>query len=161
MRTTEETLQDKEYRSELSRIVNENSFTLAYSKFMEQAENNVITQKAHGPRVPFGFSKQTIVIDGGDFHQHFGQGTASKTPYMNWWVVSIYYLVESGRILIGIEKDRYPYVKKMKPLKYERIGNKKVDVAVFYSTSKNTMNASELYDQFIEVAEKVMRLGLK
>lgn len=133
-------LHENKHTSELSRVVNRESFASAYRKFMEQAEENSISQKSHGSRVPYGFSKQMILVDGGNFCQHFGQGTASKTPYMNWWVVSIYYLVDSGRIIIGIEEDRYPFVKQMKPVRYERIGNKKVDVAVFYSTSKSKMN---------------------
>lgn len=32
---------------------------------------------------------------------------------MNWWVVSIYYLPDSGKIIMGIEEDRYPHLKGM------------------------------------------------
>ena len=66
---------------------------------------------------------------------------------MNWWVVSIYYIIDSGNIVMGIEEDRYPHLKKMqtKPLRYEQIGNKKTNVAVFYSAAKDDVNYGELY----------------
>ena len=85
------------------------------------------------------------------------------TPYMNWWVVSIYYLPENGNIIMGIEEDRYPHLKEIqiKPLRYDQIGNKKVNTAVFYATHKTYVNYGELYEKFLQVCEEVMRLGLK
>ena len=43
---------------------------------------------------------------------------------------------------MGIEEDRYPHLKEMsiKPLRYSRIGNKKVDTAVFYSATKSSLD---------------------
>ena len=81
---------------------------------------------------------------------------------MNWWVVSIYYIIDSGNIVVGIEEDRYPHLKEMnnKPLRYEQIGNKKTNVAVFYAAAKDNVNYGVLYESFITVCEEVMQLGL-
>lgn len=64
---------------------------------------------------------------------------------------------------MGIEEDRYPHLKeiKIKPLRYSRIGNKKIDTAVFYSTTKESIDYGELHENFINVCEEVMRLRLK
>ena len=92
---------------------------------MKQAEENSVTGKSNGSRTPEGFVK--MKDDGADFVQHFGQSAASKTPYMNWWILSIYYLVDSGNIVMGIEEERYHHLNEMKiqPSRRERIGRKK------------------------------------
>ena len=146
--------------SELRRHVTADKFEKAFREFIEQADKNVISKKSQGSKKPLGYESGNI-FDGGNLSQHFGQGAASKTPYLNWWVVSIYYLTDSGNIIIGIEADRYPHLHKMKPLRNELIGNKKVNVAVFYSVSKNSVNYNSLYDKFIEISEVVMKLGLR
>ena len=151
-----------EHTSELSKTVTVNAFEQAYIKFIEQADKNAISKKAQGSKTPYGFSARPE-CDGAHFKQQFGQGTPSSTPYMNWWVVSIYYIIESGNIVMGIEEDRYPHLKEMnnKPLRYEQIGNKKTNVAVFYTTAKDNVNYVELYESFVTVCEEVMQLGLK
>ena len=65
--------------------------------------------------------------------------------------------------MMGIEETRYPHLKEMqiKPLRYAQIGNKKVDVAIFYSATKSSINYSELREGLMNVCEEVMRLGLK
>ena len=148
--------------SELSTILNFNAFKQAFEKFLTQASDNAVSGKSEGGQTPFGFSKRPV-CDGADVCTHFGQGAASKAPYLNWWVVSIYYLPDSENIIIGIEQTRYPHLKEMaiKPSDYSRIGNKKVDVAVFYSTNKSDLNYTDLYENFINICEEVMRLGLK
>lgn len=151
-----------EHTSELSKAVNVNAFEQAYIKFIEQADKNAITRKAQGSKTPYGFSERPE-CDGAHFKQQFGQGSPSSTPYMNWWVVSIYYIIDSGNIVMGIEEDRYPHLKEMqtKPLRYEQIGNKKTNVAVFYAAAKDSVNYGELYESFMTVCEEVMQLGLK
>lgn len=64
---------------------------------------------------------------------------------------------------MGIEEDRYPHLKEIqiKLLRYDQIGNKKVNTAVFYATHKTYVNYGELYEKFLQVCEEVMRLGLK
>lgn len=151
---------NKKGKSELRQILSRDLFENAYLQFIEQAEKNAISKRAHGSKIPFGFLGKNE-FDGAGFSQHFGQGAASNTPYMNWWVVSIYYLVDSDNIIVGIERDRYPYLKKMKPLKFKQIGNKKSDIAVFYESTKERVNYDELYETFINVAEEVMQHGLK
>ena len=144
--------------SELCRYVTAGSFEKAYIRFIEQADENAITKRSGGSRIPYGFSDKNE-FDGARFTQHFGQGAASKTPYMSWWVISVYY-IGGKRIVIGIEENRYPRLDRMKPLRYERIGNKKENIAVFYETDKDNANYGELYERFISVCEEVMSLGL-
>lgn len=150
------------HTSELSKTVSAAAFERAYKAFMEQAEKNAISGKAQGSKVPFGFSEKPE-CDGAHFKPQYGQGAPSAAPYMNWWVVSIYYLPKSGNILMGIEEDRYPHLKEIqiKPLRYDQIGNKKVNTAVFYAAHKTYVNYGELYEKFLQVCEEVMRLGLK
>lgn len=151
-----------EHTSDLSKTVTVNAFEQAYIKFIEQADKNAISKKAQGSKTPYGFSVRPE-CDGAHFKQQFGQGAPSSTPYMNWWVVSIYYLPENGNIIMGIEEDRYPHLKEIqiKPLRYDQIGNKKVNTAVFYAAHKTYVNYGELYEKFLQVCEEVMRLGLK
>ena len=141
-------------------IVTEDMFETAYRKFMAQAEENARTKKSRGPRIPEGFEFTNGRINGGNFTQHYGQGAASKTPYINWHVVSIYYVVDRARIFIGIEVDRYPHINKMKPLRREAFGNRKTDIAIFYETTKDKIDFNELYNKFISVSEEVMSIGL-
>ncbi len=150
-----------EHTSELSQILGVATFEKTFAAFIDQADKNAASGKAQGGQTPFGFSGKPQ-CDGADVCTHFGQGGASKTPYLNWWVVSIYYLPDNGNIMMGIEEDRYPHLKEMeiKPLRYSQIGNKKVDTAIFYSTTKNSINYSELHENFMNVCEEVMRLGL-
>lgn len=150
------------HTSELSRVFDRDTFERTYRSFLEQADANVVSGSGNGGQTPKGFDKKPN-CDGADVSTHFGMGNASKTPYLNWWVVSIYYLPDSGNVVMGIEEDRYPHLKEMKiePLRYTRIGNKKVDTAVFYSSSKSNLNYSELHEKFLCVCEEVMRLGLK
>lgn len=150
------------HTSELSQIVSAKVFENAYAHFIEQADRNVETRKAQGSKVPYGF-KEKPECDGAHFKAQYGQGIPSAAPYMNWWVVSIYYLSDSGKIIMGIEEDRYPHLKEMKiePLRYEQIGNKKVNAAVFYSAHKTYVDYGELYEKFIQVCEEVIRLGLE
>ena len=138
-------------------------FEKIYSNFMNQADINAISQKANGAKVPMGiaYSTDDYTIDNGKFLQHFGQGTASQTPYISWHVVSIYYIVPSARVVLGIEEDRYPKVTQMSPYSFERIGRKKTDIAVFYEGSKENLNYKELYEKFICVSEEVMALGMQ
>ena len=149
--------------NDLSKAVTFDKFELAYSKFIDQAERNVKTQKSEGSKTPYGFdfaSKQNFIC-GGAFSQHFGQGAASKTPYISWHVVSIYYVVESSKIVLGIEKSRYSHLDKMSSaIRVEEIGKKGRDVAIFYQCDKGNIDYLELYEKFITVSSEVMKLGL-
>ena len=145
--------------SEMRKNVSVKAFEKAYLKLLEQAKINAVTKKSEGSSVPYGFSANNF-FDGATFSQHFGQGAASKTPYMNWWVVSIYYVVDNNTIVMGIEENRYPYLDKMSPIKYEKIGNKKIRIAVFYESDAESVDYEELYESFINTAETVMKLGL-
>lgn len=151
-----------QHTSQLSKVVTAQKFKEAYTAFIKQADENVESDRAKGKRTPSGFDKKPE-CDEADFAVSFGRGRASKTPYMNWHVVSIYYLPDGGDIIIGIEKKRYAHLKEMQiqPSRYARIGDKDDDIAVFYSGNKNTVNYDELYNNFIDVCEEVMRLGLE
>lgn len=144
--------------SELRRILSPERFEKAFSAFMVQAEKNAISKKSQGSRYPEGFENNKKV-DGCNFSQHFGQGAASKTPYLNWHVVSIYYLVDVSKIIVGIEVDRYPRINQMKPLRISQMGNRKTGVAVFFETSKANLNYTDLYNRFLATSDEVIRLG--
>lgn len=150
----------KKGASELRKNVTASIFEKAFRAFLQQAKKNAVSKKSQGSQIPYGFSGKAT-FDGADFHQHFGQGNASKTPYMNWWAVSIYYLVDTGRILLGIEKERYPHLSKMEPKKIVPFANKKTNVAVFYETAEDELDYNQLYLHFIDTAEEMMELGLK
>ena len=64
---------------------------------------------------------------------------------------------------MGIGEDRYPRLKEMsiKSLRYDKIGNKKVNTAVFYSATENSVNYSDFYECFIWGCTEVMKLGLR
>lgn len=146
--------------SELSKIITADVFKRAYAKFIEQADKNAVSGKGEGGKTPYGFTAKPT-CDNANVGIHFGQGGASKTPYMNWWVVSIYYVVKEKLIILGIEEDRYPHIKEMHPIGRIQIGNKKTMVAVFYKSTKDNIDYDKLHRTFIKVSEEVMRLGLK
>lgn len=142
----------------LRKCITAESFSEAFMEFIRQAEENSKTHLSNGLRNPYGFDEKNKLSDITQFHQHFGQGAASKTPYVNWWVVSIYYVVDIRSFVLGIEENRYAELSKMKPLRIKRIGNKKVNVAVFYEIGKDSLNCYELYERFMSVCEEVVRL---
>ncbi|MCR4615835.1 MAG: hypothetical protein K5756_06780 [Clostridiales bacterium] len=149
--------------SELCKNVSVEKFELIFKDFMRQADDNAKTGKSFGGKKPKYLDN--CFFDGADLGYHYGQGAAAKTPYLNWWVLSIYYLPENGKIIMGIEniganESRYPYISQMKPITYKYVGNKKYKVAVFYETTKETIDCGELYDNFIDIAEQIMRLGV-
>lgn len=146
--------------SQLSKIITFEKFEKAYSSFIEQADKNVMTKKGEGPKTPLGFDGDNV-INNWSFSQHFGQGAASRTPYVNWFVISIYYVIESAKIIVGIEKERYPHLDKMNPIKIEELGKKGRYVAVFYECNKNNTDYKKLYEHFISVSEQVINLGLQ
>ena len=145
----------------LKNIVTFERFEVAYKNFLNQAEENAITKKAKGSRTPYGFAVEDNIIDGGYFTQHFGQGKASRTPYINWHVVSVYYVVDEARIVIGIEEARYSHLKDMNPIKTVAIGKKDKYVAIFYECNKSDIDYNELYEKFIALSAQVLKLGLK
>ena len=153
------------HKSRLSQTMTMSVFEKAYMHFIIQADKNAVSKKSHGERLPLGISREVDdkikEHDGGGrfgVGQHFGQGAASKTPYINWFVVSIYYLPDTERIVMGIEKERYPKLRQMTPLRYTQLGNKKTDVAVFFESSKSQLDYRQLYTTFIDVSEQVMSL---
>lgn len=150
------------HSSELAKMVTLERFEKAFNAFSVQALENSKTHKANGKKVPFGFSKK-VDVDGAIFGLHYGQGGATKTPYMNWWVASIYFLPEKGEIVFGIEENRYPHLAEMsiKATACKKIGNKPEPVAIFYTATKDDLKIDELYEIFLNVCEEIMRVGLK
>jgi hypothetical protein len=146
--------------SELRKNLTVNKLEIAYKDFMKQAEKNAVSGKSEGKKIPLVLLNGNI-FDGSGVLNQYGYGAASKAPHINWWVVSIYYEVESGRIVMGIEEDRYRYFDKLtKPTRYTHIGKKNVRVAVYYEATKNTVDYNELYEKFIDLSEQVMKYGL-
>ena len=149
--------------TELSKIITYEKFREAHLKFLEQADKNAKTNKSEGVRTPYGFSSGANEdnILGKNFSQHFGQGNASKTPYLNWYVVSIYYATQSSKIVLGIEEERYDHIGDMHPIKTEPLGNKNRRVAIFYESSRDCLDYEELYSNFMTVSQQVINLGLE
>ena len=148
----------KSHTSELSKNVSAEKFELIFKYFMRQADENAISKKSNGGKK----SKylDNCYFDGANFYTQYGQGAATKTPHINWWVLSIYYLPDTGEITMGIEEFRYRHLNKMNPIAHKFVGNKKERVAVFYETMKDTIDYNELYEVFIDVSEEIMRLGI-
>ena len=144
---------------ELRKYVTPEIFKEAYSRLIVQADQNAKTGNANGSHTPYGFKGNKVY--GYKLEQNFGQGGASKTPYLYWHVVSIYYLPDNGRIVLGIEENRYAHMHEMQPKKYTKIGNKADRVAVFYETNKDSIDYYELYNAFMDVCDEVFRLGLE
>lgn len=153
--------------SELAQVLTYEKFEIAFKSFMKQAETNAISGKARGSKAPAGIvaskasdSSGKLLVDGAHLGVQYGQGSASQSPYFNWHVVSIYYLVCEKRICLGIEEDIYEKVKQLPVKRYAIIGNKKAFVAVFYEDDVDIIDFHELYDAFMELAENVRSLGL-
>ena len=153
-------IENAKHTSELRQNITPEKFEAAFKVFLEQAEKNAVSGKSHGGRTPYGFDNNTY-FDEADFVTHYGQGAASKTPYINWWVLSIYYVVDKGSIVMGIEERRYPHLERMKPIRFKQIGNKRENVAVFYETLRDRIDYATLHLKFITIAEEIMRLGLR
>ena len=145
--------------SELRKNLSAKAFEKAFLKLIEQAKINAVTKRSNGSTVPYGFSGNNH-FDGANLSQHFGYGAASKTPYINWWVVSIYYDVDNDIVVMGIEENRYANLDKMAPIKFKKIGNRSVRIAVFYESTVDSVDYEELCRKFIDVCETVMMLGL-
>ena len=152
--------QDAEWKgpSKLRQGVSAEKFELLFKEFLRQADINAITRKSNGGKDPKYLDNN--VFDGGKkIGCHYGQGAASKTPYVNWWVLSIYYIPENGRIIMGIESDRYPHLNQMNPISYESLGKDR-RIAVFYKSTKSSLNYEDLYESFLDVSEQIMKLGI-
>lgn len=149
-------------RSEISQNLTLEMFENAYTCFIEQADKNAKSGKAEGTKVPFGYGEISY-YDRAEFKAEYGRGRASSRPYMNWWAVSIYYLPDSGQIILGMEEGRYNHQKKIeiKPKEIKSVGKNRANVIVYYSTNKRTVDYKILYNKFIELCDEVSRLGLE
>lgn len=155
--------------SELAKLLTYDRFCEAFEHFIKQADENVITKRSNGSKVPFGLSADNqvrkgrsgkLIVDGGDLGQQFGQGAASLTPYFNWHVLSIYYIPAQQRIVLGIETERYASLGKLQPDKSEKISRKKMNVAVFGEYKRVQIDYKKLYKDFIDLSERIMKIGL-
>ena len=152
--------------SHLRQTVSKEAFEIAYKNFLEQADRNTQSRSTTGSKkVPLGVEHiPNHKIDGWDFTTHYGFGNPSRTPYLNWHVVSIYYMTDTGQIIIGIEAERYKMhtgknISEMNPIRMKKFSNKKTDVAIFYQTSRDRIDYSELYEKFVGVSEEYVRLN--
>ena len=151
--------------SELTKVLPYEKFETAFKSFMKQAEANAITGKSRGSKAPVGIVAPKasdysgkLLVDGAHLGVQYGQGAASHSPYFNWGVVSIYYLVSDNRICLGIEEDIYGKVRQLPAKRYAIIGNKKAYVAIFFEVDADSLDFHELYDAFMRLADKVRSL---
>lgn len=96
------------------------------------------------------------------FHQSYGyeEFIEGIKPIVDSEKKDIGYTIEPGLFKSFCTTARKKTVI-AKPSRYDQIGNKKVNTAVFYSATKNSVNYGELYECFMSVCEEVMKLGLK
>ena len=140
--------------SELRQSITLERFAAAFEEFMRKAEEKMKV----GKEIPSVFS-QANLKGLACLSAHYGQGAVSKAPYLNWHVLSIYYIVDEGIIVIGIQRHRYPHLSKMKPLR-DKIVPGKQEVAVFYSTIIERIDYPAMYEKFMGIAEQIIRLGM-
>ena len=146
--------------SKLRQYVTLEKFERAYKEFMKQAEKNAVSGKSEGTKTPFGFWDNNY-FDGAHMLNQYGYGAASKAPHINWWVLSIYYIVETGDVVMGIEEDRYSHLKELPGIiGYVQMENKKMRVASFYESTKDNIDYEIIWTRFIDISEKIMELGL-
>jgi hypothetical protein len=84
--------------SELRKSISAELFEKIYIQFMEQAEQNAISMRSNGSERLDGKNKYTAY--GKDLARKFGSGNSSRTPYICWYVVSIYYIFARKRLII-------------------------------------------------------------
>jgi len=126
----------------------------------------VISGSSEGTRCPYGITGGTrgwsgkLLVAGGSLGQQYGQGRASRTPYFNWHVLSIYYVPALQKIVLGIEEDRYHSLKQLPPYQIMKIPGRTKKVAAFDEYPKDEINYEKLYLNFVHIAEKIMELGL-
>lgn len=151
--------------STLRSVLPYSTFRYSFEQFMRQAEENVVTNRASGSRLPAGVNpnepgKKTCLVNGGYLAQHFGQGAPSRTPYYNWHVLSIYYLVNTGRIIMGIEDKRYKHIDSITCVRVDSsvIGRKPIHVV--YECRKDTLDYEKLYEMFMSTSEEILEHGL-
>ena len=154
------------YASELQSVLTYDCFCRAFESFIKQADENAISGKGRGSKKPEGISyflkdrSGKLLVDGGALGQQFGQGAASKSPYFNWHVLSIYYIPSEKRIVLGIEANRYHSLEKLRPYTLRELPGKNVKIAVFYECRKPDTDYQTLYQKFIALSEEIMRIGL-
>ncbi len=144
--------------SELRSNLTPEMFQRAFSAFLIHAKENAETKAFKGGATPDGLDSKSRAFDGHTLTTHYGRGRASRAPYFNWWVLSIYYVVETGKIVMGIEKHRFPHLHEMKYEGLKEIPGKD-EVAWFYQTIEERLDYAELYEKFVSVAEEIMRLS--
>ena len=60
---------------------------------------------------------------------------------------------------MGIESDRYPHLNQMNPISHKSFGKDR-KIAVFYKSTKSSLNYEDLYESFLDVSEQIMKLGI-
>lgn len=72
-----------------------NEFQNAIASFIKQATQNQISKTTKGSRRVYEFS------NGARLDNHYGQGAASKAPYINYWWVSVYWDTLDDNIILA------------------------------------------------------------
>ena len=149
--------------SELRTKLTYECFYNNFTEFLAQADKNVLTKKSGGGKSPAGITGEKrngkVIVDGGELGLQYGQGNASKAPYFNWHVLSIYYIPTQQKIVLGVETIRYWKFKELKPYACTEIPPNR-RVAVFDEYCKSEIDYEKLYDNFIRISEEIMKLGM-
>jgi len=141
-----------------------NEFHELLLEFTEQVRENILTGKSHGERMHY-FSS------GLPLQTRYGQGAASKAPYINWHVVNIYYDIAKSRLLVAIQDSPERVIlggqasdikQLVKDAKREQIagkGNCYVYDTMSLPPQSNTA-LDNLYDAFMDLCCRVEALGV-
>ena len=136
-------------------------FKEALDNFLKQADENQISKKSNG--------KKIIETPKCKLGAHYGQGNASRAPYLNWCVVSVYYITDENSIVIGIVKnfldapDHHLSRMNISEIDDKLLGASTKDkyVAVYYETSRDLLDYDELYEKFMSICDEVHRVDPK
>lgn len=136
-------------------------FKEALDKFLKQADENQISTKSNG--------KKIIETPECRLGAHYGQGNASRAPYLNWGIVSVYYITDENSIVIGIAKkfldalDHHLSRMNISEIDDKLLGASTKDkyVAVYYKTPRDHLNYDVLYKKFMSICDEVHRVDPK
>ena len=130
-------------------------FTENFSEFCKQVETNMVSGKSHGNR-SMEFST------GAALDVRYGQGAASRAPYINFACVNIYYDTTTDKIRLAMAWENYGnYYDKSAITEYPELeeftdtqdivlpGASKGLATQVLEFPTNAVNSDRLYDTFI------------
>ena len=132
-------------------------FVEKFSEFCKQVETNRVSGKSHGNR-------RMEFSTGAALDVRYGQGAASRAPYINFACVNIYYDTTSSKIRLAMAWENYGnYYDKSAITEYPELeeftdtrdivlpGSSKGLATQVLELPTNDVNSDQLYDMFISL----------